>query len=159
MKQMRIEDGTWVEAQPVTGTGSDSLSKASLIARFAGGTFAAAAWLGAFAISIREWNSLVIITVASVLVFAIGTTFCLRRPETYFKSLGFSVCATGLIAILATGWQMGLWSGAQRAVASGGEWFFIALNGTTMSMVVILLLAWKRDDMMRKKAADAASSK
>ncbi|MDF1861708.1 MAG: sigma-70 family RNA polymerase sigma factor [Verrucomicrobiales bacterium] len=154
IKQMRVEDGTWVEAQPVTGTAANSLSRNGVISRFGGGAFAAAAWLGAFAISIGDWTGLAIIALASVLMFAIGTAICLRRPETYFRVLAFSVCAAGMIAILVTGGRMGLWSSGQKVVATGGDWFFIACNATTISMVAILLLAWKRDDTMRTKAAE-----
>jgi hypothetical protein len=162
VKQMRIEDGTWVEAQPVMGDTAGSLSRSGLVARFAAGTFAAAAWMGAFAVSTREWSGLAIIASASVLAFAVGTAVCLRRPATYFKSMGFSVCATGLIAILASSTSTvepsASASALASALASTDWWFIAALNGTLISVLTVNLLAWKRDATMRKRALERSDN-
>lgn len=152
MKQMRIEDGTWVEAQAVTGTEPGKLTPAGVVTRFAGGIFATTAWLAALAIKSNDWTTLAIIAATSAAAFAIGTSFCLRRPETYFKSMGLSAGVPAFVAIVVTGDGLGLWTGPSEASSTSSNWLLPMLNGTIISILTVNLLAWKRDADMRKSA-------
>ncbi len=153
VERIRIEEGNWVEDQPVIGATADSLSRRGVIARFAGGTFGVAASQGAFSVLMSEWTDLAIILLAALLAGTIGTMACLRYPKKYSLVMGISAWVTGAVALLVA------WSGLESlTTAAHSNWFLAALSGTTISIVIVSVLAWKRGDLMQWRVIDARSA-
>lgn len=158
LKKIRIEEKNWVDDQSVIGETADSLSRAGLIARFAAGTFGVAAWLGVFAIFIRDWTDLAIIIATAGLAFVAGTAICLRHPKKYPLVMGLSVSITGWIVIEATRLNPAWLREVAETGATGGDWLFAAYSGTLITIIIVTLLAVKRSDAMQRRVLNESSA-
>ena len=156
IKQMRIVDGTWVEAQPVIGAEPNKLSTAGVIGRFAGGTLAATVWLAVFAARSHDWIGVGIIGAISLLSLSIGLSVCLRRPESYFKALGTTVSVSGFFAIIVMNFRLQLWTAQIEPSSAVTGWVLATTNATIISILIVNLFAWKRDAEARKSIVKAS---
>mgnify|MGYP000120768583 CR=1 FL=1 len=156
IKQIRIEGGTWVEAQPVTGPKPGRLGIAGVMLRFVGGTVAATVWIIIFGVRVQDWLGASVIAATSLLVCLIGLRVCLRRPETYFRALATTVSASGFLALVVMTWRLGVWTARFDPSSGATAWLLGTTNGTIISILLVNLAAWKRDANLRKHPEKAS---
>jgi len=86
-RQIRIEDGTYVErkVQPVT------ISKPAVYASLGGAVFGSVAWLFVMAVVAKDWIAALAVLAVAGGIFAIGTKACIRAPENYYR-IAMRIC-------------------------------------------------------------------
>ena len=117
---------------------------------------AATVWLAVFAARSHDWIGVGIIGAISLLSLSIGLSVCLRRPESYFKALGFTVSASGFFAIIVMNFRLQLWTAQIEPSSAITGWVLATTNATIISIIIVSLFAWKRDAEARKSIVKAS---
>ncbi|MHC4799597.1 MAG: hypothetical protein ACYTF1_23435, partial [Planctomycetota bacterium] len=152
-KQIKIEDGTYVDPQEIK---AKDVSQAShLIRRYiywnsGGAIFGCLCWLYPFMVMARDWLTAVIVSVCALALFVISTRACIRNPKRYWSIAIYDLLVLAALNFVIVNLRWDDWMPSYRqsayyqAFSDLSLWIVNALMGGVFAFLLILLALMAR---------------
>jgi RNA polymerase sigma factor (sigma-70 family) len=154
-RQIRIEDGTWVEPKPVDW-GSPAATKAAIYGSLGGGVFGSVCWIVPMAWIADDWPTAYAVLAAASVLFVALARVCVRRPQDYYRAAAALAAGAGGINLFVVVLRWEAYEAAYRAsrfyTVGAGIPTWVMAPGIVVLSVWLVLRFLDQDRALRQGA-------
>ncbi len=102
IKKIQIEDGTYIDRavwKKMLYQNFGKMSKGKIYGAFAVWVFCSTCWIIPMYITSQDWLTVIIIILASIIIYLVSVQFCIRNPIRYYKIAFWTMFFTYLLTV------------------------------------------------------------